>query len=217
MLLNKKVIIFDLGGVLLDLNIEKSFAAFVGMGVDAAMLTERNCLMNDMMQKYDRGDISTKEFFDYIATCLSPQCRELPADVLNEKIQNAWNMMLGDFPLHKLQRIMRLRNAGYRIVMLSNTNEGHWDTIEEKFSRAAGSPLHSVFHSLYLSYRMRRRKPEPEIFLELLEQENAAPHEALFIDDSYENCQAAAALGIESVQVERNASWDENFLADKWR
>lgn len=211
MSIDKKVLIFDLGGVLLDLHVEKSFAAFVELGLDAAMLTEQNCLMNNMMQQYDRGDISTKEFFCYIKEWLP--CKQHD-DLLNEKIHNAWNMMLGGFPSQKIQRLAQLRDAGYRIVMLSNTNEGHWDAIENMFRDAAGVPLNSLFHSLYLSYRMHRRKPEPEIFMELLAQENIAPHEALFIDDSAENCRAAAALGIESLHVERNASWNNFLMAD---
>lgn len=67
--------------------------------------------------------------------------------------------------------------------------------------------MSELFDALYLSYKMRMRKPEPEIFLELLRSEGAEPNECLFFDDSQQNCDAARSLGIEAIMVERNASW----------
>ena len=77
MLENKKTLIFDLGGVLIDLHIERSFAALVALGADASLLTEKDCLINRYMMQYDRGDITTDEMFDYIASQLPvEQCND---------------------------------------------------------------------------------------------------------------------------------------------
>lgn len=205
--INKKTLVFDLGGVLIDLHVERSFVAFMEMGVDKALLNEGKCIMNDMMQRYDRGDIDSESFFSYIEKFLPVENMNLSATAIREKVVEAWNMMLGDFSSDKLQYLNWLRDRGYRIVMLSNTNEGHWDTIEKKFHNAAGVELNSVFHALYLSYKMHYRKPEREIFLELLRCEGIAPEDTLFIDDSEENCEAARTVGIEALHVERNSSW----------
>ena len=200
MLAGKKVLIFDLGGVLLNLYVERSFAALVELGAPAAMLNESSCLLNETMQRYDRGDISTADMLAYMQSFIPRPCSE-------DELRRIWNLMLGDFPPAKLQCLHHLRRQGYRVVMLSNTNDGHWGEIERKFEVAAGEPLAGCFDALYLSYRMRCRKPEPAIFEQLLAAEGVEPGETLFFDDSAENCEAARSLGIAAVRVGRNAPW----------
>ena len=211
MLHNKKLLIFDLGGVLIDLHVERSFAALLGMGVNEALLTERNCLMNSRMMQYDRGDISTAEMFGYIASQLPAAVREELGNGLDKRLHEVWNMMLGEYAPYKFHRLRQLREKGYRVVMLSNTNSGHWPRIEQLFIEAGGKLPSECFDALYLSYLMRRRKPEPGIFLTLLENEGVEAADCLFFDDSAENCAAARALGIDAVLVERNALWEGMF------
>ena len=208
---NKKIIIFDLGGVILDIYVERSFKALAMLGISADMLDETSCLMNEKIQLFDRGDISADDFFSYIESFLSGNACVLHPDDLRERVQDVWNMMLGDFPCEKLQTIRELRAKGYRVVMLSNTNEGHWHAIEQRFFRASGEQLEDCFDALYLSYRMHRRKPEKEIFLELMSCEGIAPEECIFYDDSFENCEAARNVGIEAVLLERNSQWGNTF------
>lgn len=203
--------IFDLGGVVIDLFVDRTFAAMAALGVPADMLTERGCLMNSMMMQFDRGDITADEMFGYIKSFLpATVCEKLGAG-LDGEIQRVWNLMLGDIPADKLQRLAALRGAGYRVVMLSNTNSGHWPRIEQLFIEVGGKLPSECFDALYLLYLMRRRKPEPGIFLTLLESEGVEAADCLFFDDSAENCAAARALGIDAVLVERNALWEGMF------
>lgn len=210
----KKVLIFDLGGVLIDLHIDRSFAALVALGVEQSLLTEKGCLLNEYMQRYDRGDISTAEMFGYISSQLPLQVREEAGESIHLRIQEMWNAMLGKYDPGKFSTIEELRERGYRVVLLSNTNDGHWGEIERKFQATMGRPLSSYFDALYLSYRMHRRKPEPEIFRALLDAEGVEPAETLFFDDSAENCDAARALGMGAVLMERNASWGKELMSD---
>ena len=203
--------IFDLGGVVIDLFVDRTFAAMAALGVPAEMLTERGCLMNSMMMQFDRGDITADEMFGYIKSFLPAAVREKTGAGLDGEVQRVWNLMLGDIPADKLQRLAALRSAGYRVVMLSNTNSGHWPRIEQLFMEAGGKLPSECFDALYLSYLMRRRKPEPGIFLTLLENEGVEAADCLFFDDSAENCAAARALGIDAVLVERNALWEGMF------
>lgn len=211
MLQGKKVLIFDLGGVVLDLFVERSFAALLSLGVPADMLTESGCLMNEWMMQYDRGDITTDEMFGYIKSFIPAAVREELGAELDCEVQRIWNLMLGDIPAAKLQRLAALRQSGYRVVMLSNTNSGHWPRIEQLFVEAGGKLPSECFNSLYLSFLMRSRKPDPEIFLSLIGNEGVEAADCLFFDDSAENCAAARALGIDAVHVERNASWEGLF------
>ena len=211
MLKGKKVLIFDLGGVVIDLFVDRTFAAMAALGVPADMLTERGCLMNSMMMQFDRGDITADEMFGYIKSFLPAAVREKTGAGLDGEIQRVWNLMLGDVPQAKLLRLAALRSAGYRVVMLSNTNSGHWPRIEQLFIEAGGKLPSECFDALYLSYLMRSRKPEPGIFLTLLESEGIEAADCLFFDDSAENCAAARSLGIDAVLVERNALWEGMF------
>lgn len=206
MITDKKILIFDLGGVILDIYLERSFAALIQMGVPAEMMNEEDCLLNATIRDFDRGDITKEQFFDYVATACSDKLLATP-----ERIAEVWNRMLGEFPNEKTEYIKELRRRGYRIVMLSNTNDGHWDEIERIFTNATGEKIENCFDALYLSYRMHRRKPEKEIFLELLENEKAKPEECFFFDDSEENCEAARSVGITAVKMERNAPWGDIF------
>ena len=210
----KKVLIFDLGGVLIDLHVERSFAALAALGVEQSLLTETECLLNEYMLRFDRGDISAAEMFGYISSQLPQQVREEAGESIHLRIQEMWNAMLGKYDSGKFSAIEELRERGYRVVLLSNTNDGHWGEIERKFQATMGRPLSSYFDALYLSYRMHRRKPEPEIFRALLDAEGVEPAETLFFDDSAENCDAARALGMGAVLMERNASWGKELMSD---
>ena len=205
---DKKIVILDLGGVVLDINVNLSFGALVALGLDARMLTEENCLVNETILKFDRGEIPADEFYSYIEGWLPEQVRLLPAEELRERVADIWNMMLGSYAPAKIERIRELRSQGKRVVLLSNTNEGHWGEIERRLYYAAGCRMDELLDELYLSYRMRMRKPEPEIFQELLRCEGAEPKDCIFFDDSQENCDAARCVGIDAVKVERNAAWD---------
>lgn len=124
MLKGKKVLIFDLGGVVIDLFVDRTFAAMAALGIPAEMLTERGCLMDSMMMQFDRGDITADEMFGYIKSFLPATVCEKLGTGLDSEVQRVWNLMLGDVPQAKLQRLAALRSAGYRVVMLSNTNRG---------------------------------------------------------------------------------------------
>ena len=204
----KKVLIFDLGGVVIDLFVDRTFAALVSLGVPVAMLAERDCLMNTVMMQYDRGDITDSEMFGYIKSFIPAGIVEWFGEALEDEMRRAWNLMLGDIPAAKLQHLQELRKAGYRVVMLSNTNSGHWPRIEQLFVEACGKRPSECFDALYLSYLMRCRKPESRIFHSLLESEGVQAGDCLFFDDSAENCAAARSLGIDAVLVARNASWE---------
>ncbi|MBR5455802.1 MAG: HAD family phosphatase [Bacteroidaceae bacterium] len=214
MIEGKKLLIFDLGGVLIDLHIDRSFAALVELGIPPSILTERNCLINNYMMQFDRGDISRDDMFAYMASQLPACSREMLGAGITERMQEIWNMMLGDYAPYKFHRIQELRSRGYRVVMLSNTNDGHWDELERKFAQTVGKPLHDFFDAFYLSYRMHSRKPEQEIFTQLLAAEGVSPGDSLFFDDSAENCDAARAVGMGAVLMERNAAWGKELMED---
>ena len=214
MLENKKILIFDLGGVLIDLHVERSFDAFAHLGVDRRCLSEGGSPMNSSIMQFDRGDIAAAEMFGRIASFLPEKAAALPGKELEKRLAAAWNLMLGEFAPCKFRRLRELRERGYRVLMLSNTNELHWPEIERKFKESIGEPIDAFFDSLYLSFRMNLRKPEREIFLELLSSECADAADCIFFDDSAANCEAARLVGIDAVLMERNAEWSDSIMTE---
>lgn len=208
--IGRKVLIFDLGGVILDIHAEKTFSAFAELGLQPSFLNEAYCVNDSMMQRFERGLLSADEMFSYVEGALD-STHGLSPQELRSKVVNAWCAMLGDIDEAKLHRISELRAKGYRVLLLSNTNEVHWAAVEKKFMEKGFLPS-DCFDKLYLSYKMGYIKPGREIFLQLLKSEGVSAGDCIFFDDSQANCDAAKELGIDAVLVERNTSWHENII-----
>lgn len=195
-----KNIIFDLGGVLLNLNMPRCFANFEALGADKSYFmgsgsqrdTTKGATICDGirasgdMDLYQAGRISTEDFLTNVRTICKSGTTE--KDVLD-----AWNSCLLDIPGYKLDLLKALRGKGYRVFMLSNTNDAHWKRIEKvNFPE----PVGVYFDDVYLSHELGMAKPNADIYEEVLRRICAPADECLFIDDAQVNCDAAARLGI---------------------
>ena len=208
--IGRKVLIFDLGGVILDIHAEKTFSALAELGLQPSFLNEAYCVNDSMMQRFERGLLSVDEMFSYVEGALD--CTHvLSPQELRSRVVDAWCAMLGDIDEAKLHSISELRAKGYRVLLLSNTNEVHWGAVEQKFMEKGFLPS-NCFDKLYLSYKMGYIKPGQEIFLQLLKSEGVSAGDCIFFDDSQANCDAAKELGIDAVLVERNTSWNKNII-----
>lgn len=196
-----KHVIFDFGGVLLDLDMPRSMAAFQALGADMGALlrpvdrTEAGgragATLCDglaacgVMDLYQTGDVTTGQLVSEILAHCRPGTTE-------EQVLEAWDACLLSIPGYKLDYLRHLRERGYHVHLLSNTNEAHW----RRASRECfGGHPEQYFHSLFLSQEMHMAKPNDDIFLSVLSRLHASPGECLFLDDTQANVDAAAALG----------------------
>lgn len=207
-----KNVIFDLGGVLLNLDFQRYLDEFKALGVDVdKMLKADNkgtcgggstmcdgMSANGIMDLYQVGKISSSDFF-------AETLKECKQGTTIEDVITAWNSWILDIPQYKLDLIKDLRNRGFKVYMLSNTNEAHWTKIEkDNFPE----PTSNYFDDIFLSQELGLAKPGKEIYLEVLTRisdgqgQVVKPEECLFIDDSKANCDAANALGIKAVKYE---------------
>lgn len=193
-------IIFDLGGVLLNLNMPQCFQNFAMLGADkqyfmgggtqkgekkGATICEGITASGDM-DLYQVGKISTEDFLAKIQSI----CRQ---GTTRDDVLDAWNSCLLDIPAYKLDLLKSLRAKGYKVFMLSNTNDAHWTRIErENFPE----PVDEYFDDVFLSHELGMAKPNADIYETVLERIGAPADECLFIDDAQVNCDAAALLGI---------------------
>lgn len=187
---NIRHIIFDLGGVLLNLDVEGCTRAFEKAGLKdiRSVLTGTN--EGGIFSEYERGEIGTPEFRDGI--------RQLASQSLtDDEIDRMWVNELLDIPQEKLDLLVSLRSK-YDIYLLSNTNELHWQHVVESLLPQQNYRVEDLFKETFLSFRMKLAKPDPEIFREVLRQAGLKPEETLFIDDSAVNCQAAQSVSIQT-------------------
>jgi HAD superfamily hydrolase (TIGR01509 family) len=192
---NFKNIIFDLGGVILNLSIPstlKAFAEVSGKPVEDIIphITSKEFL------DYEKGLLSDGEFRDKLRM-------KLEKNVTDEILDQCWNAMLGDIPQERIQLLERLYNT-HRTFLLSNTNEIHLKRFSEITRISTGKEsLDPYFHKAYYSHRMKMRKPDAEIFEHVLKENDLDPNETLFLDDNLSNLEGARLTGIKTFYVEK--------------
>jgi len=184
-----KNIIFDLGGVLLDLDVQKTFDAFGKMGLTKEVMMKRYNKEENFFLQFEKGQISANEFRASLRIMIGNS-------VSDDKIDWAWNEMLRGFKKETIRLLSDL-SGKYPLYLLSNTNEIHLPFYSEQFREASGgTTLQKYFIETYYSHIIGTRKPEPESFRYVLKEADLEPKETLFIDDFEENCVSARETGL---------------------
>ncbi len=216
-------IIFDFGGVLLDIDIRLSVEAFARLGLtgfDPADIHPNN---SGIFLQLELGNATEEEFVHkmqgyYIDTLPLRTPSEQPGQPrpgqsgngpeqiipneipTREQILGAWNALLLEYDRERFRLLERLRTAGYRLFLLSNTNLPHRTFFVEKFDHERANPgdlpFEAHFERCFYSDAMHLRKPDPLIYEEVLREAALDPSETLFVDDNAPNTAAAEALGI---------------------
>ena len=198
-------IIFDLGGVLLDIDMPRCLHEIEALGVDVqAMMAKGDAqsphgatlcegmTASGTMHLYQIGAVTTDDFLESIRRCCRP-------GTTRQQVLDAWNTCLITIPPFKLEAIKALRRQGYRTYMLSNTNEAHWEYIEQT---CFPEPVSHYFDDIFMSQRLGLAKPDRRFYEEVLRCIGVPPSSCLFLDDTQVNCDAAAALGIHVCKTE---------------
>lgn len=201
----RKNIVFDLGGVLVGLNGERSIKAFDALNCGVISQYIRDHRTEDLFYDIELGLLSTEGFCDEVR-------RMSGTMACNADIVMAWNVLLETITPKRRQCLQQLHDDGHRLFLLSNTNDMHW-----KYCLRQGLPVH-LFEQVFLSYEMQLSKPDPRIFQEVLKRANLLPEETLFIDDNSDNIATAAALGIHTYYNNKEIDgWTERLrVGDLW-
>jgi glucose-1-phosphatase len=186
---NIKNIIFDLGGVLLNVDYHKTTFAFQELGVRNFDDLFSQFRSNDLFEKLETGNISDESFYEEIKNHCS-------TGTTSVQIEEAWNAMLLDFRKDSLDFLSPLQNK-YNLYLLSNTNSIHLSAFKKIFTDETGlESLDTFFRKSYYSHLIQRRKPHKETYRFVLQDENMNAGQTLFVDDSINNIEAAKELGI---------------------
>ena len=188
-------IIFDLGGVILNIDISLTARAFESLGLDNFGMHYSQAHVSTLFNDLEIGRVSEQEFVDKMKSVL-------PEGTTDQQVIDAWNALLLDYPVARLQLLQQLRNH-YDLFLLSNTNAIHMKAFNKILERERGIPsLAAFFDKTYYSHLMGCRKPEPEAWQMVLDENGLKPEHTLFIDDTLPNVEAARALGIQSVHLQ---------------
>lgn len=205
--MNKSIknIIFDLGGVIMGLDVPRTIKEFERLGITNVVNDTGHHYANPIFYDLEIGKISEFEFIEKLRnmSVLNPS---------NNQIREAWNAMILDMPREKIDMLFHLKET-YNIFLLSNTNSIH----KEKFIREVNDENNISFNDLFLkayySHEVGIRKPDTEVFEFVLSNSNLNPSETLFVDDSLDNIKAAQNLGIKTYHIEGENSIEKLFAS----
>jgi putative hydrolase of the HAD superfamily len=186
-------IIFDLGGVILNIDYNKTISAFKKLGMENFDELFSQAKQSSVFDDFETGKISAQHFINKLLPCLK-------SGTSPNAVVHAWNEMVLNVPLEKLELLEKLK-AKYPVYLLSNTNELHIPVVRKKWAEVTDKPMEHYFNHLYFSNEIHMRKPNAEIFNFVAKNEKLNPESTLFIDDSIQHIEGAKKLGYQTIHL----------------
>ena len=188
-----ETIIFDLGNVIIDLDIEATDDAFENLfGYDYKEI-KKELKEKGVFKKYEMGKISTSTFLNEIGAYSD--------EVNHDEIKYAWNAMLLSIPDERF-KILKDCAKNYRIFCLSNTNKLHVDFINKQLKSTKHiDNLNPYFEKVYFSHEIGMRKPNVDIFEKVISDNKLNPEKTLFIDDTKKHLEGAKSAGLQTLHL----------------
>lgn len=194
-------IIFDFGDVFINLDKEATPLALKKLG-----LNEWNSNLDALNLDFEKGKISETEFIlgfqNYIPNASIHEIRE------------AWNAILLDFPLYRLE-FLQMLSQKYTLYLLSNTDSIHIERFQHKAGISFYRDFYQCFEKVYFSFELGMRKPEAAIFEFVIKEHNLLPKNTLFVDDNLENIESAEKLGLQVWHLQKGEEDVIDLFANK--
>ena len=205
---NKMHVVFDLGGVVFRLDKMVAIQRFKEIGVERVEEFLDDYAQKGIFGDLEAGKLTAEQYRDELS-------RIVGKTLTMEQLEYAWTGYAAELYQRNFDALLRLRQEGFPVALLSNTNPFMMRWARSNEFDGHGNGLDHYFDRLYLSYEMRMMKPSLEIFKAMIDGEGTDPSNILFIDDSASNCEAAAALGIQALNPDNGGDWREKKLLRK--
>ncbi len=190
-----KNIIFDLGGVIINLSVEKTHQAFAEISGLPLIEIQNIVHQGAFFHEYEKGLINDDDFRNHLR-------ESLQIKVSDPELDNAWNAMLLDIPIERICLLEQLKPR-FNLILLSNTNNIHLQSFNSQIHQLTGfSAIDQYFHHAYYSHLVKMRKPDVEIYDHVLQSNNLIPQETIFLDDNTDNLVGASKTGIKTFHVQ---------------
>ena len=196
---NIENLIFDLGGVILTLDMPRAEQHFTALGVKDYNTLFRSGNVSSFFKEYEVGNITDTEFLEALKKLAG-----LP--LKNEDLIAAWNAMLGHFPEERITLLNKLKSR-YRLFLFSNTNALHLTTFRKVYADTFnGNVFDDHFEKTYYSHTLGMRKPDKESYERIITENNLDPSRTVFIDDSILNIEGAESAGLKGIHIQPGMS-----------
>lgn len=201
-----KNIIFDLGGVIINVDYQLTIDAFKNSGIENFDCLYSQAGQTKLFDRFETGKITPTQFRSEIKKFLPPKTS-------NTIIDKCWCAMLLDFPQERLLFLDKLRKK-YRLFLLSNTNKIHITEVSKILKRNNQLKIwNRIFEKKYFSHEIGMRKPDKEIYDFVLKENSLKAAETLFIDDSEQNITGAKKAGLKTYFLKKGEEITElSFL-----
>lgn len=191
-----KNILFDLGGVILNIDFSLTKVAFQELGMINFNEICLQMTLQELFNDFETGKITAAFFRNRIR-------KFIPKKISDNEFDRAWNSMLLDIPAERLKLLSSLKSR-YQLFLLSNTNEIHIKAFSDYLLKTYGFPdLTHIFIKEYFSYKVGMQKPEPGIFEQIINENHLQKAEILFIDDTAKHIEAAKEIGFETLLLKK--------------
>jgi putative hydrolase of the HAD superfamily len=188
-----EAIIFDFGGVIINIDYNATIDAFKALGIDNFEELYSQADQSNLFDDIETGKISPQHFINGLLHLL-------PAGTTANQVVQAWNAMILDVPAERIELLLELRSK-HKIYLLSNTNAIHIDCALRRWNNATNMRMDQVFNHVYFSHEMRMRKPSVGIFNEVCAGQGLYPKNTLFVDDSIQHIEGAKQIGLRTYHL----------------
>lgn len=198
-------IIFDLGNVILDIDYQSTIKAFEKIGIENASILYSKSSQTKIFDQLETGKITKEDFILEIQKIIPKASKS--------EIINAWNAIIKDLPESRIDILKNLKDK-FSIFLLSNTNSIHIDYIVKKIGRGKYDEFYNLFDKVYYSHEVKLRKPDPNIFKLVINENNLKIKNTLFIDDSIQHINSAKKLGLQTYHLNNSIESLETIFPD---
>jgi FMN phosphatase YigB (HAD superfamily) len=197
-----KNIIFDFGGVFIDVDYKKTEKAFITAGITNFHDLYSQHAASPLFEQLEKGEVDSDHFHTGLRNASG-------TSLTGQQIDDCWNSMLGDFYPEAIEKAKELQER-YRIFLFSNTNSIHYECVMNKYQKQFGKrDFDSLFEKAYYSHTAGIRKPYPEAYEWVLKDAGLTAAETLFIDDTISNIEGAKQAGLQTIFLEPPAKmWE---------
>ncbi|HIP31710.1 MAG TPA: HAD family phosphatase [Crocinitomicaceae bacterium] len=193
-----EAIIFDYGGVLINLDYQSTIDAFEELGISNFDEMYSQAAQSNLFNDIETGQITPSYFVNSLLEFL-------PKGTSKIQVINAWNAMIKNVPRCSIHLIESLQKKGYQLFLLSNTNQLHIDIADREWNKVSHLTIQSMFDAVYYSHEIKMRKPNREIFEFVCNQNQLTPSKTLFVDDSIQHIEGARKIGLKTIHLEKMA------------
>lgn len=198
-------IIFDLGNVILNIDYQSTIKAFEKIGIENASILYSKSSQTKIFDQLETGKITKENFILEI--------QKIIPNASKSEIINAWNAIIKDLPNSRIDILKNLKDK-FSIFLLSNTNSIHIDYILKKIGKNKYDEFYNLFDKVYYSHEVKLRKPDPNIFKLVINENNLKIKNTFFIDDSIQHINSAKKLGLQTYHLNNSMESLETIFPD---